>query len=591
MILSASMPRLRTAIFSLAFLACTQIVHAQEKEIGMSYEDNSDNEARGMGKTRLLADSLYFGAVKAKMMEDDNQAMTMFEQFAKLKPEVAATYYELAKLYRKEGKNDKAKEDVEKAISLDSDNKWYKEEYASILAEAGEFEDAAKVVSSLADKEEDNSEYLLMSADYYLRAKNYKEALAYLDKIIARTGEDEDVMLQKVQIYLSMNDLTKASGVIQQLITQNPNEGKYYKLLGEMYDNNKQPDKAKEVYDKAITILPNDATIQLGLAEHFLKNNDTASYLIYARKAVVNKDLDAETQVGLLESYLQDAGSEVSIKTDGLDLIKQIVAQHPANAEALALYGSVLALANMHVEAVEEFKKSLAIDPSKFNVWERFLGNYTDRADADSLIKYSEKAIRLFPNQALVHYFNGVGYFNKKNYSSAIKSINRAVDLQPDSNPQLLAEMYATLGDIYNIAKEYTKSDESYEHSLRLDPDNATVLNNYSYYLSERGIKLDEAERMSNRSLALQPSQATFLDTYGWILYKRGNYEKAREYIQKAIDANPQNADGTLFNHLGNVYFKLNDKSKAVENWKKAKEKGDDDPQLDKKISEEKLYE
>ena len=51
------------------------------------------------------------------------------------------------------------------------------------------------------------------------------------------------------------------------------------------------------------------------------------------------------------------------------------------------------------------------------------------------------------------------------------------------------------------------------------------------------------------------------------------------------------NADGTLYDHLGNVYFKLKQKDKAIESWKKAKEKGVDDPNIDKKISEGKLYE
>jgi len=87
------------------------------------------------------------------------------------------------------------------------------------------------------------------------------------------------------------------------------------------------------------------------------------------------------------------------------------------------------------------------------------------------------------------------------------------------------------------------------------------------------------------------PDEATFLDTYGWILYKEAKYDKAKEYIQKAVDANPADADGTLFEHLGDVYYKLDDKDKAVQYWQKAKDKGIDNPLIDKKILEKKLYE
>jgi predicted negative regulator of RcsB-dependent stress response len=42
---------------------------------------------------------------------------------------------------------------------------------------------------------------------------------------------------------------------------------------------------------------------------------------------------------------------------------------------------------------------------------------------------------------------------------------------------------------------------------------------------------------------------------------------------------------------MGDIYYKLNDKSKAVEYWKKAQMKGESNPTLLKKISDEKLYE
>ena len=40
------------------------------------------------------------------------------------------------------------------------------------------------------------------------------------------------------------------------------------------------------------------------------------------------------------------------------------------------------------------------------------------------------------------------------------------------------------MGDAYNEVKEHTKSDSCYQEALKLDPNNANVLNNFSYYLS-----------------------------------------------------------------------------------------------------------
>ena len=44
---------------------------------------------------------------------------------------------------------------------------------------------------------------------------------------------------------------------------------------------------------------------------------------------------------------------------------------------------------------------------------------------------------------------------------------------------------------------------KAYDHSLRYDPDNAMVLNNYAYFLSLEGRDLEKALTMSSRAIAL----------------------------------------------------------------------------------------
>jgi Tfp pilus assembly protein PilF len=123
-----------------------------------------------------------------------------------------------------------------------------------------------------------------------------------------------------------------------------------------------------------------------------------------------------------------------------------------------------------------------------------------------------------------------------------------------------------------------------------MNPENPSVLNNYAYYLSVRGVRLADAEKMSKKSLEIRPGEATFLDTYGWIFYKEGDYQDAKKFIEDAIKAD-KDADGTVWEHLGDVMYKLNDVDKAVDCWKKAKEKGTDSKKIDKKIQDRKLYE
>lgn len=540
---------------------------------------------------KVQADLIYFDAVKARLKGDDKQAEELLGYFLKLQPEASGAYFDLARLNLRQNRTDKAVEYIKKAIQLEDANPWYKGQYAEILVSQNKFDEAAAVYSSMAKNEKYNEDYLVKAAMLYQHSGKLKEAMASLDKLIEKNGNDEAILMQQQQLYLKMNDVDGAVKIVQKLISGNPQEGKYYTILADIYENNKHADKAEEVFIKMEKQFPDDPNVQISLAEHYKKKKNEAKYKEYVEKAITNKSLDAETQLNLLVAYIQEEGEESAKKAEAIRLAEMIVAQHTDNAQVLAVYGDILGLSNEKYKAVEQYKRSLAVDPGQYKVWQNLLFGYADRKDADSLILYSEKALKLFPNQAMLHYLNGVGHLNKKEFNTAVKSINRAIDMQPEENRQMLADMYSTLGDVYQSIKEYTLSDSSFERALRLDPDNASVLNNYSYYLAVRGVRLDDAEKMSKRSLEIRKNEPTFMDTYGWILYKMKKYEKAKDLIQMAVDANPANADATLLEHLGDVLYKLDDIDKAVEYWKKSKERGSDNPEIDNKINNRKLIE
>jgi Tfp pilus assembly protein PilF len=88
---------------------------------------------------------------------------------------------------------------------------------------------------------------------------------------------------------------------------------------------------------------------------------------------------------------------------------------------------------------------------------------------------------------------------------------------------------------------------------------------------------------MSAKSLKLRPDESTYLDTYGWILYKQGKYTEAKQYIQRAIDSGENGADPTLWEHLGDIEYKLGNAEQALEHWKKAQSEGEKSELLQQK--------
>jgi tetratricopeptide (TPR) repeat protein len=547
-------------------------------------------EAAGETARKASVDEVYYDAVKAHILGDDKTSDSLLKVVIAARPDEPAPYYDLSRQALKANDADKAAGYIRKAIALDGKNKWYREQYANVLTLHSDYAAAADEYANLAKTEKFNEQYLERGAMLYQRSGKFKESLALLE-LLRKKNNDEDVLLQEEQLYLKMNDVEGAARIMRELIAQHPKEPRYYSVLIEIYENNKQPEKAKAALDEMSRKFPTDPSLQIALASDAQKKGDTAKFREYTRKVVVNKDLDAETQLNLLRSYVGDPPADSLRLKDAISMAAEILTQHPDHVGLLSYYGYMLTLSGNHEAAIAQFKKAVGLKKDEFVLWQQLLSSYTDKQDADSLIKWSEKAARLFPNQATVHYLNGIGHSNKKEYAQAITAINRAIDLEPEEKTDELSMMLTTLGDIYNSTKEYALSDSTYNRALRLSPHNAALLNNYAYYLSVRNTRLSDAAKMSEESLKIRPGEGTFLDTYAWILYQQGKYHDALTYIQKAIAADKNNTDPTLWEHMGAIQYRLGNKDAAVDAWKKAKERGSENAAIDKMIAEQKLYE
>lgn len=76
---------------------------------------------------------------------------------------------------------------------------------------------------------------------------------------------------------------------------------------------------------------------------------------------------------------------------------------------------------------------------------------------------------------------------------------------------------------------------------------------------------------MSKIAIQKDSNNSAYLDTYGWILFKKGDYENALEYTLKSIDKGAASAE--VYEHLGNIYIKLDDAEKAKKAWQIALDK------------------
>jgi len=137
--------------------------------------------------------------------------------------------------------------------------------------------------------------------------------------------------------------------------------------------------------------------------------------------------------------------------------------------------------------------------------------------------------------------------------------------------PEDAASRFA-LGRFLERSGRFPEAEAELRQVLNLDPKNAEALNYLGYSLADRDVNLPEAAELIERALALEPWNGAFLDSLGWARYQAGEFEKAREPLEKAAREFPR--DATVLEHLGDLYEKLGDASKAETAWQQALDAG-----------------
>jgi tetratricopeptide (TPR) repeat protein len=156
--------------------------------------------------------------------------------------------------------------------------------------------------------------------------------------------------------------------------------------------------------------------------------------------------------------------------------------------------------------------------------------------------------------------YAGIGecYQGKGDFPPAIENLKKATQLAPDSAPY-----FNVLASIYDAAGKTKEALTAYKAALKLDPQNALMMNNAAYLMAKSGGDLDEALRMVQVARRQLPDVAEILDTLGWIYLKKDLVSSACQVFQDLIEKAGNNP--TYRYHYALALAKKGDKKAALE--------------------------
>ena len=532
---------------------------------------------------------LFVNANKEKILGNFDKAADLFAQCIRIDGSNAPSMFELAKIYLGKKQVNDALFFAKSAYQIDPSNVWYRLFLGDLYMAVKKSNEGEAIYAALFKDYPFNVDYASKYATALLYNGKIQEAIKVYDLIEAEIGINQELIIEKERLWLRLGKVDKAAMEVEKLINEDPSELRNYSLLVELYQVNNMPEKAFETIQRMQQINNESPFVYLALAEYYRSTNQKEKSFEQLKLAFASKELEQDLKIKIISSYLPIVEGNPEMLEQSLILSKIMAETHPDDAISVAIYGDFLTIAQRYEEAEKQYLASLTLDTKNIIVWQQLLVCQVQLNNFTGILKSSEEAISLYPEQSVFYLYYGVALTDAKRNDEAAKSLLAGSKLVVDNDYQL-KEFYVRLADNYNTLKNYSESDKYYEKALKLDPKDPLVLNNYSYYLSLRKENLERAAEMSKLSNDLRPDQPSYLDTYGWILFVQGKYEDARIWIQKAID-NGGGESGTILEHMGDIMFKLGNVESALDYWKKAKDAGDASDLIDKKITDKKLYE
>lgn len=217
-----------------------------------------------------------------------------------------------------------AKEDIQKALELDSTQINFYIGLADVYFEEQDLVRAINTLEEAIKIDASNEKVLLQMAIYKIYMKNYKEAIGHLDAVLEQNIYNAEAYFYKGILFKEIDKKERALSSFQTALEQNPEYFEAHMQLALTYAD-QDPELALQYYDNALKLNPK------------------------SQEAMYGKGLLLQN----LERY-----------SEAIDIYKEIVKDAPRNSTAFYNIGYVYFLMDSMEKSDRNFKIASTVDPT-----------------------------------------------------------------------------------------------------------------------------------------------------------------------------------------------------------------------------------
>ena len=505
-------------------------------------------------------DEFFLEAMVQRQKGNNAAAFDLLRHCQEINPEAPEVYYFLAQYYSALKDTEKSVACFKQAAALSPDNVTYMETLAQIYIRQQNFAQAIPVVEKIYERDKERLDLLEMLFQLYQQVGSNDKAVEVLNRIEAIDGKSERISMAKSEIYTRMGNKKGAVAEIKALAQQYPNDLNYMALYAETMMMNGQVKKALKVYDQILQQEPDNNRVLMLLRTYHqaLGHQEVADSL--TERVLLNGNATSEERVHLLRQEIAACEQEGGDSTRVLQLFRKMLARPQSDEDMALLCASYMNAKQMPKDSITRvLEQALAIAPDNSMARLQLVGYAWEKEDMDRVVTLCQDARQYNPDEMAFYYYQGIAYYKQDKLDEALSAFKNGIGvIKDDSNPDIVSDFYAVMGDILHQQGQAEEAFAAYDSCLVWKEDNIGCLNNYAYYLSERGERLSKAEEMSYKTIKAEPKNSTYLDTYAWILYMEQRYTEARIYIEQAVQNLDEKQDNSvILEHADKIKLKI----------------------------------
>lgn len=515
--------------------------------------------------------AFFLEAICERAKGNSDAAFDLLRHCVEIDSTKSEAYYYLSQYYGALKQKDKAIACIEKAAALEPSNSTYQETLANAYINLHQYDKAAAVLESLYDKHRDRDDVLGVLIQLYEEQHEYESAIKTLTLLETVEGKSERLSYAKSNFYTQLGDKKAAIAEMKHLADQYPNDQNYRGLYANALFVNGQKKKALEIYDDILRIEPDNRNALMALLAYEKDEGDPDKADALTEKVLLSKNITSQDRILLMRQEIGQSEQEGGDSTRVLYLFRKMLDQPQMDADIAILCATYMNLKQMPNDTISGvLGQVLKVAPDNAAARLQLVSYAWQANDMNRIISLCQDARLYNPDEMAFYYYQGIAYYREGQLDQALNAFHNGIGvITQQSDPNIVSDFYAVMGDILHQKGNDKEAFAAYDSCLVWKDDNYGCLNNYAYYLSEKGIQLDKAEQMSYRVIKAEPKNATYLDTYAWILFKQGRYTEAKIYIDQTLQCD-SDTSAVLLEHAGDIYYFAGEKERAVDFWQQA---------------------